>query len=616
MMNEIFVLAKIKFDLRDPDEAYFAKHEIESILDTKVEPIKTIPSIFRNRPFSELDDEIIHLITRLLYLGEVQGYLAKLNSCNLIKIANRATFFREIYVIIETNEKDIGPLLNSLGIKKTPINNSVINPYIQMFLKDEGIKKLVTFRIIPVQTLFEYASEVKKLPAIVFKPKNNNSWLEYFREKEKGIEMGLNEMLSHLQTGHYRSPHFGLGKTHIGDFIDWASTDLRKPFLHYLHKYKGKGDPRISRALINLLKVDEGDTILDPFVGSGAFIADAPTMGINAIGVEILKIGQLISEVKCKLDYDIKRLRDEIVEIFNLSKTNDKNYHKLSQEITDVTEKIKKYTTGTKLYENISPHIPTIILLKNKIEQIEDEKIKNFLLVLLSQKIVEYSEKKRYFDFLTSFKNYVEDRYFTLYATYRLAEKLSMDICKGSVQIIRADSTDMSFLEDSSIDGILTSPPYFDALDYIGNNKVSIIILGFDDDLKYGSTKDFYNPNFRNNKCCEDVQLPQSSMELIKILKESKRSIKASIVENYLKMMKLSFRECYRVLKKNKLYLMVVSKYHTWIINGKEQRIDTSPIIADLGKSEGFKLLKIIQHGLSKADKGKIHVEDILVFKK
>jgi hypothetical protein len=46
MVNEIFVLAKIKFDLRDPDEAYFAKHEIESILDTEVEPIKTIPSIF------------------------------------------------------------------------------------------------------------------------------------------------------------------------------------------------------------------------------------------------------------------------------------------------------------------------------------------------------------------------------------------------------------------------------------------------------------------------------------------------------------------------------------------------------------------------------------------
>ncbi len=92
--------------------------------------------------------------------------------------------------------------------------------------------------------------------------------------------------------------------------------------------------------------------------------------------------------------------------------------------------------------------------------------------------------------------------------------------------------------------------------------------------------------------------------------------MKAQIVENYLKMMKLSFRECYRVLKPNKFYAMVVSKYHTWKINGKEQKIETSRILADLGVSEGFKLARIIPHGLSKADKGKINVEDILLFQK
>ncbi|MEM4641154.1 MAG: hypothetical protein QXW65_01400 [Candidatus Pacearchaeota archaeon] len=620
MVYDIFIIAKIKFDLRDPDEAHFAKHEIESILGVKVEPIKTIPSIFKSRPFNQLDDEVIHLITRLLYLGEVQGYLAKVESCDIINIAKKATFFREIYAISEVDGNNLHHLFNSLGIKYVPTNN-FINPYIQVFLKEMESKKLITVRIIPVHTLFEYASEVKKLPTVVFKPRNNSNWLEYFEEKEKGIDQGLDEMISHLQTGHYRSPHFGLGKTHIGDFIDWTSTDLRKPFLHYLHKYKGKGDPRISRALINLLRVNEGDTILDPFVGSGAFIADAPAMGINVIGVEILKIGQLISNVKCRLDYNIKKLREEIIKIFNLPKTID--YNELDKEITNIKEKIKAHTIGTQLYENISPHIPAIISLKNEIEKIKEEKIKNFLLVLLSQKIVEYSEKKRLLDFLTSFKTYVEDRYLTLYATYRLAEKLNINLSKGNVDIIRADSTDMSFLKDSSIDGILTSPPYFDALDYVGNNKVSIIILGFDDDLKYGSTKDFYDSCFRNNKglpsfmkIYETIQLPASSMRLIEMLKKSKRSMKAFIVENYLKMMKLSFRECYRVLKKNKLYLMVVSKYHTWSINGKEQRIDTSPIIADLGKSEGFELANVIQHGLSKADKGKIYVEDILVFKK
>lgn len=69
-------------------------------------------------------------------------------------------------------------------------------------------------------------------------------------------------------------------------------------------------------------------------------------------------------------------------------------------------------------------------------------------------------------------------------------------------------------------------------------------------------------------------------------------------------------------LRNNKYYLMVVSKYHRWIINGKEQTIETSSILADLEKSVGFRIAGVIEHGLSKADKGKIGVEDILIFQK
>ena len=52
-MKEIIILAKIKFDLRDPDEAYFAQHEIESILGAKVKPVKTIPALFKDYPFNK-----------------------------------------------------------------------------------------------------------------------------------------------------------------------------------------------------------------------------------------------------------------------------------------------------------------------------------------------------------------------------------------------------------------------------------------------------------------------------------------------------------------------------------------------------------------------------------
>ena len=629
----MFVLAKVKFDLRDPDEIYFAQREINSLLNTNTKFIKTIASLFRVHPFNLLDDEVVHLISRLVYMGEGQGFLADMTPTDIVSVIKRATFFREIYAIFEAkNRENVATLLEKIGIsiRSEQLTNTRIdfNPYTQIFLKELPEQKImiVTVRFLPFQTLFEYVTEVKKLPAVVFRPKNNENWKSYFKEKEKGIEKGIQELLEHLKNGHYRSPHFGLGKDHIGDFVDWASTELRKPFLHYLHKYKGKGDPRISRALINLLKVKEGDTILDPFVGSGAFIADAPTMGINAIGIEVLNIGKMIAEVKCNLGINTQNMREIIIKLFeyidgSLFKEDVKN------ELMNLKEKIRKYTKDSSAYKKIEPHLGKILSLKKAIEKIENEEIRKFLLILLSQQIVEFSEKSRTWDFVSSFKSYVEDRYLVLYSTQKLAESLGINLKDGKVKIIKGDSTNMSMLKENSIDGILTSPPYFDALDYIGNNKMSILILGLEEDLAFGSTKDFYEakhrdetehgalPLFVSDKYIS-INLPPSSLNLIKLLQNSRRFHKAKVVENYLKMMKLSFEECYRVLKKGKYYLMVISKCHSWVINGKKEVIETSPVLADLGKSVGFKLVDVIEHGLSKADKGKINVEDILVFQK
>lgn len=626
-------LAKVKFDLRDPDELYFAQKEIDSLLGTKTKFVKTIASLIKDEPFNLLDDEVIHLITRLVYMGEGQGFLAEMLFREIISIVKKATFFREIYVIFEAedNVEILKELLNKVGITISgdQLENEKIdhNPYTQIFLKSlKGTSKLVAIRFLPFQTLFEYVTEVKKLPAAVFSPKNGENWIEYFKEKEEGIEKGIRELLEHLKTGHYRSPHFGLGKNHVGDFVDWASTDLRKPFLHYLHKYKGKGDPRISRALINLLNVKEGDTILDPFVGSGAFIADAPTMGLNAIGIEVLNIGKMIAEVKCNLGINIISLRDSIVKLFE---STDSSLFKIDirNELLEMKEKIRKNTDNSVAYENISPHLAKIMFLKKEIENIDNEEVKKFLLVLLSQKIVEHSEKRRGSNIINSFKSYVEDRYLTLYATKKLAEMLNMDLNRGRITIIKGDSTKMSMVKDNSIDGMLTSPPYFDALDYIGNNRISILILGLDQDLTCESTKEFYEAKHRDEGEKETwalsgsdrysaIQLPPSSLKLIKLLQKSRRAYKSRIVENYLKMMKLSFEECYRVLRNNKYYLMVVSKYHRWIIDGIERTIETSSILADLGESVGFKVAGVIEHGLSKADKGKIKVENILLFQK
>jgi tRNA G10 N-methylase Trm11 len=630
-MKKSFCLGKIKFDLRDPDEVYFAQKEFDALLGVKSTFIKTLAVLMKEKPFNSLDNNVVHLICRLPYLGEGQGLLAKLPIGELVNIIKKVTFLREIYVIFEAdNRQELKSILTQIGlkIKESDLDNNrcSINPYALLFIRPlKNEKILTTIRFIPFHTLFEYVTEVKKLPAAVFRPKNGVNWEDYFNEKESGVEKGVNELLEHMQKGEHRSPHFGLGKNHIGDFVDWASTDLRKPFLHYLHKYKGKGDPRISRALINLLKVSEGDTILDPFAGSGAFIADAPTMGINAIGLEILNIGKTIAEVKCNFNISLSELKKHIIKLFDLVDKYEKEV--LTDKFQEIKAKMKS-GNGSRAYENIAQHLPKILFIKKEIDHIKNPGIRKFLHILLSQQVVEFSEKRRIYDIMNTFRSYVEDRYLTLYATKKLAEILGVDFTENKVTIIKGDSTNMSMIPDNSIDGILTSPPYFDALDYIGNNRPSILILGFDEDLIWQSTKMFYESKHRDEtEYTEqlplmvsdkyfDIQLPTSSFNLIKLLNESRRVYKSKVVENYLKMMSLSFEECYRVLKKKKYYLMVISKYHSWLINGKEEVIDTSSILADIGKSAGFKVVDIIEHGLSKADKGKIGVEDILIFQK
>ncbi len=38
------------------------------------------------------------------------------------------------------------------------------------------------------------------------------------------------------------------------------------------------------RALLNIINIKEGDTVLDPFIGSGTTALEAQLLGINCVG--------------------------------------------------------------------------------------------------------------------------------------------------------------------------------------------------------------------------------------------------------------------------------------------------------------------------------------------
>jgi tRNA (guanine10-N2)-dimethyltransferase len=55
-----------------------------------------------------------------------------------------------------------------------------------------------------------------------------------------------------------------------------------RPFFH-----PGVMMPRIARALVNISLVGEGETMLDPFCGTGGIVLEARLMGVNAVGSDI-----------------------------------------------------------------------------------------------------------------------------------------------------------------------------------------------------------------------------------------------------------------------------------------------------------------------------------------
>ncbi len=67
------------------------------------------------------------------------------------------------------------------------------------------------------------------------------------------------------------------------DLPRWQNRRPRaRPFFRPFSVY-----PKLSRALINLCRLNSGQTILDPFCGTGSFGIEASLMNINFIGIDI-----------------------------------------------------------------------------------------------------------------------------------------------------------------------------------------------------------------------------------------------------------------------------------------------------------------------------------------
>jgi len=216
---------------------------------------------------------------------------------------------------------------------------------------------------------------------------------------------------------------------------------------HWFYPYKGKFHPQLVRALMNILGLQRGDVLLDPFLGSGTTAVEARLMGVNCVGVDVSPVCVAVSKAKTQsLD--------------------------VVDEISKTKKEVVENARGITLLNFQDPKV-----LAEVLGSIEDPKVDNFFRTaeLITVSDTERRGRKAEEMFVKNVENMaasVEDMAAAL-------KEIGMGFAYSDIR--QGDATRLD-MEDGSVDGIITSPPYSIALDYVKNDSHALKMLGVDID--------------------------------------------------------------------------------------------------------------------------------------
>ena len=286
-----------------------------------------------------------------------------------------------------------------------------------------------------------------------------------------------------------------------------------------IHSYPAVMVPPISRNIINIVKqIMEVDSLFDPFSGSGTVLVEGMLANIKTVyGNDINPLAIFISKVKTD-KLDIHELKKEVsVLLENINNDYKKNidfyegadeYYKKSLDITskngwgDNAQKyLREYINLNKInfevpdFKNIGYWFkPRVILqlqmIKNHILTIKKENIRNFIFVAFSELVRLVSNRRKgEFKMFRMLPAKVESfnpdvlKEFTYILENNIKKMHSfVEVCKNNnsnskVKIFNNNVIDLFCIPDSSIDLVITSPPYGDSRTTVAYGEYSRLSL-------------------------------------------------------------------------------------------------------------------------------------------
>lgn len=390
---------------------------------------------------------------------------------------------------------------------------------------------------------------------------------------------------------------------------------------HSFHAFPAKFPPQLPRKFISAL-TQEGEVVLDPMMGSGTTVLEAYLLNRRAIGFDIDPLALLLTQVKvCPLEItEVRHTGHYIIESAEAE---------LAQNRTELTQRLEqRWNRKTKEFVDYW-FFPTtqveLLALAEAIGRVSDVRLRSFFELALSAIIITKSggvslaldlahtrphraktildgsgkilEGKGDVEAASTHKSQAAEN-----ATGRaafLTKKLRSPIdefrrrylqnldgltflrdARFQPQLQFGNARGLA-LEDSSVDLIVTSPPYAsNAIDYMRAHKFSLVWLGHSISTLSDTRKRYIGGESTTD--VEFVKLPDFSAHIVKeIGKQDAR--KGQVLHRYYSEMTSSLQEMIRVLRPGKAAIVVVG-------SSEMRGIDTQTgkCLAEIGRTVGF----------------------------